>query len=321
MSLRISVVVPTYRRPALLHACLGSLLEQRFDKSEYEVIIVSDGPDAETEQVVLSFKQDNQFLRYLSLPKKRGPAAARNLGWKEARSPLIAFTDDDTVPCRDWLSAFTNAYTNQPVAFSGRTKVPLPHFPTEYQRHMARLQSAEFVAANCCCTKEALEKAGGFDERFTMTWGGDSDLQFKLLQQNIPIVKISEALVIHPVRPAPWGISIMEQKQSMYNALLYKKFPEMYRSKIEPRPHWEYYMMVLSFIILVIGFMGHAYLMAGVAFAIWGGLLSFLIYKRLDKASREPQHIAEMVVTSIAIPFLSLYWKIYGALKFRTLFL
>ena len=71
-----------------------------------------------------------------------------------------------------------------------------------------------------------------------MAWREDSDLEFRLLQQGIPIWRLQNALVIHPVRKASWGVSLKEQKKGMFNALLYKKYPGLYRKKIQPRPGW-----------------------------------------------------------------------------------
>ena len=44
-------------------------------------------------------------------------------------------------------------------------------------------------------------------------------------------------------------------------------------------------------------------------------------WRRLEGASRRPSHVAEMVVTSALIPFLSIYWRLRGAWRFRVLFL
>jgi len=49
--MQISVVVPTYHRPDLLSKCLQALVAQQFDRNEYEIIIVSDGPDELTKSI------------------------------------------------------------------------------------------------------------------------------------------------------------------------------------------------------------------------------------------------------------------------------
>ena len=49
----------------------------------------------------------------------------------------------------------------------------------------------------------ALEMVGGFDERFTVAWREDSDLQFTLLERGMVLVPALRAVVTHSIRPAP----------------------------------------------------------------------------------------------------------------------
>jgi glycosyltransferase involved in cell wall biosynthesis len=320
--MKISVVIPTYNRPKLLLNCLQALIGQSFAAADYEIIVVSDGPDRKTAELVHSLQSETTVrLRYLSTTKKSGPAAARNQGWIHSSAELIAFTDDDTVPDRNWLTNIWNHYHNEElIAFTGRVIVPVSSPPTDYERNIYNLETAEFVTANCVCTKMALIRVGGFDEQFRMAWREDSDLHFKLLEHNIPIKRI-HAVVIHPVREAPWGISIKEQKKGIFNALLYKKYPRLYRQRIKPKPSWNYYMMLVSFLSIPVSLIFGHYGLASCGFGIWLILLTAFIWKRLKETSRSPEHVAEMVITSMIIPFASLYWQFYGAWKYRVLFL
>lgn len=319
MSLKVSVVIPTYKRPELLKKCLDALTFQSLEKDEFEVVVVSDGPDKESETLVLSYQLYN--FRFLSLPEKKGPAAARNLGWKAAEAKLIAFTDDDTIPHSNWLYAFLdNSGSGLAQAFTGKIKVPVSEEPTDYEKNTAHLEQADFVTANCALTKTALEMVNGFDERFFMAWREDSDLEFKLLDQGIPIRHIPEALVVHPVRQAPWGISVKEQKKSMFNALLYKKFPELYRERIQAGPCWDYYIMVICVLLGCIFLFKHWWWLGAGSFFIYFLLLTNFAARRLLFTSKRRRHVWEMILTSIVIPFVSVYWKLYGAFKFRVLY-
>src|ERR1700709_2501535 len=97
--MEISVIIPTYRRPQLLKKCLTALLAQEFNKRQYEIIVVTDGPDEETINLVKDISKSlATLIRCLALSEKRGPAAARNFGWLNAKSNVIAFTDDDCIP-------------------------------------------------------------------------------------------------------------------------------------------------------------------------------------------------------------------------------
>jgi glycosyltransferase involved in cell wall biosynthesis len=322
--MKISVVIPTYKRPQLLLRCIKALFQQKFPKEDYEIIVVSDGFDDETEESLMSFfNLPKPSFHYFPLPKKSGPAAARNVGWQFADSELIAFTDDDCIPDVNWLSELWNAYQANKkslIAFSGRTIVPLPSAnPTDYERNIAQLENAEFITANCACTKLALEKVGGLDEQFTMAWREDSDLQFKFIESSIPVVKVNGAIITHPVRKAPWGISIKEEKKGIFNALLYKKYPRLYKSKIQPNPPWHYYAIALLIILFFVGLFQRSASLSLIAGTSWLSLTIWFALKRLSSTSHSIRHVMEMMFTSAIIPILSLYWRFYGSWKYKVL--
>ena len=352
MTYRVSVVVPTYKRPDLLKHCLTALLGQDFDKASYEVIVVDDAPDDATKQLVESLARQSEpcspRLRYIpvgvsaersgahlnsscpspihrpsgkSVTSLHGPAVARNIGWSAASGEIIAFTDDDCLPAPGWLMAGVAAFVDGVVGVSGKIHVPLESTPTDYERNAAHLSTAEFVTANCFYLRSALVSVGGFDERFTSAWREDSDLFFTLLQHHDKFLYMPEAVVVHPVRPACWGISLRQQRKSMFNALLYKKHPSLYRQKIQAAPPWHYYCIVVALFSACITALGGLWLFACAAFGIWLCLTARFCFQRLRHTSHAPGHILEMMVTSMMIPPLSIYWRIFGAIKFRVFFL
>ncbi len=319
----ISVVVPTYKRPNLLSRCLETLIKQDFPSREFEIIVVSDGEDPLTNRAIdaMPFRQF-PVIKYYSLPAKAGPAAARNLGWMLAEADLVAFTDDDCIPAQEWLGALWSAYKHNErsaIAFSGQTIVPINGHPTDYERNISQLASAEFITANCACTKQALQKVDGFDQRFRMAWREDSDLQFKFILQGIPILKVQGATVTHPVRKAPWGISIREERKGMFNALLYKKYPTLYKQKIEPAPPWHYYAISFFLVMLLTGMITDKPVVKVAGVSGWLLMTAWFAARRLRSTSHSWNHVSEMIFTSAVIPVLSLFWKFYGSWKFRVL--
>lgn len=318
--MNVSVVIPTYRRPELLIRCLNSLENQAFEKNQYEVIVVSDGPDPATKAAILSLS--SQSIKFFQLPEKKGPAAARNCGWKNSVGDLILFTDDDCLPDENWISNFWNAFLQRPyreASFTGRTIVPIPRIPTDYELNISHLATAEFITANCACTRATLINTNGFDEAFTMAWREDSDFQFRLWEKSIPLFHVDEAVVTHPVRKAKWGVCLKEEKKGMFNALLFKKFPDLYRKKIQPHPPWLYYCILFSVLTSICGLLVDSVWLTYSGIGAWFILTLLFAMKRLKATSHDPKHITEMIVTSMAIPFLSLYWRWYGAIKYRTL--
>ena len=118
-------------------------------------------------------------------------------------------------------------------------------------------------------------------------------------------------VVVHPVRPAPWGVSLRQQRKVMFDALLYRNHRRLYRERIRRSPRWDYYAITGS-------------LMLGVLFPkvlfVWGVLTARFLLSRLRGTSRSPKHLLEMLVTSIAIPPLAVFWRLVGAFRFRVAF-
>jgi len=321
--MRVSVVVPTYRRPEQLQRCLEALAAQSLASAEYEIIVADDADDAGTRWQVAQFRRQSQRnISYVPVTGRHGPAAARNAGWHAAAAPLIAFTDDDCVPEPEWLDSGVRIFSEDvmTVAVSGKTIVPLPRSPSDYERDAAGLESAEFVTANCFVRRRALEMVGGFDERFRVAWREDSDLHFALLSLGGNVVRNDAVRVCHPVRPAPWGISLKQQKKCLFDALLFKKYPGLFRQHIRPGPPWDYYVALAALVCAALAYgAGHPELSL-LALAIWFVLTIRFFWRRIRHTSHSPRHLAEMAVTSALIPPLSVFWRIYGALKFRVWF-
>ena len=319
MSVRVSVVVPTRRRTALLRRCLSALLAQDFDAGAYEILVAGDGADRATERLVAEVRgaRRRPALRYIPVVDGHGPAAARNRACQLAFGEVIAFTDDDCVPAVDWLRVGVESFRPGVGAVAGRIIMPLPRRPTDYEADAARLQGAEFTTANCFCLRDSLVAAGGFDERFRRAGREDSDLFFSLLEQGVEIVHEPRAVVVHPVRPACWGVSLLQQRNNFFESLLYKKHPAFYRSRAR-RP-WRYYGSCLALTTVGGGaVMGSSGLVA-VAGVLWLTLTACFCWDRLRATSRHPIHVLEVAITSALIPPVALFWRLAGAMRHRIL--
>lgn len=337
--LTVSVVVPTFRRPKLLMSCLRSLRAQDLPASKFEIIVVDDDPEGRAE-AISNLLQESAFTSFGApsfrvlppvgrLEGNHGPAAARNRGWKASRGKIIAFTDDDTLPDPSWLREGLRAFSSPRIwAVTGRVILPRSKAPTDYERNEAGLMRSEFVTANCFCRREVLLALCGFDERFTSAWREDSDLHFRLIERakclgmdsTQAIVHAPQAIVIHPLRKAPWGVSLFQQKKSMFNALLFKKHPKLYRKKIQASPPWHYYGAVTSlFCAIGLSAMGQS-TGGAVALGIWFILTARFFLRRIQGASKSPSHLTEMALTSILVPLFSIYWRLRGAIRFRVVF-
>lgn len=100
MSIKISVIIPTYAPKNYLWECLDSLEAQTLPKEEFEVILVLNGErepyEAEIRQHLLNYS----FISTMLYSSPNGVSRARNLGMTEAKGQYISFIDDD-----DWVSS------------------------------------------------------------------------------------------------------------------------------------------------------------------------------------------------------------------------
>ena len=196
-----AVVVATRNRSGRLRALLKSLAEQ--DGPPFEVVVVDDGSTDDTAAAIAAADGSGLALRSVRHERPRGPAAARNAGWRTSNAPLLAFVDDDVVVAPGWLAGLVAAHRRAPGAIvQGRT---LPH-PAEVHRLSAfsRSQlvegpSAFFQTCNIAYPRALLERLGGFDEVFDGPAGEDTDLGWRALALGARHEFEPGALALHAV--------------------------------------------------------------------------------------------------------------------------
>lgn len=318
-----SVVVPTCKQPNHLLKCLDALSRQKLPHHLFEIIVVDDANDRTTEATVRNFTQVFGIeARYLSQPKRMGLAAARNRGWQAARGRIVAFTDDDCQPQPDWLTSAFACFKRGAQVVSGQLRIPLANRPSPYEHAPLFTESADFTAANCFCLRTAIHRAGGFSEEFTITWHEDSDLQFKLIRKGIPVTKCPEAVVLHPLVVSKESI-LEEERRKSHDALLYKRHPDLYRQRI---PKYralmaQYAGSVLGLSAALAGTLTGHFALALFALGVWVLLTLHLFLKRLADGPITLSSLKQTAAMAIAMPFLSLYWRLHGVVKYRVLYL
>jgi GT2 family glycosyltransferase len=201
----VSVVVPTFRRPAALRACIRSLSAQDYPHDLLDVVIVDDGGGVSASD--LAGEATDLRLRLVSQPK-RGPAAARNRGAREGIGALLAFTDDDCRPTPSWVAEIAAGLAREPRALAGGRVVnglvsnrfaeasqDLLGFLYEYFPHGRALRPF-FTANNIACRRDAFLELGGFDESFPFSAAEDRDLSERWPAIG-PLVYLPGAVVEH----------------------------------------------------------------------------------------------------------------------------
>lgn len=300
---------------------MWSLARQTYPPERWEVIVVEDGPaNANLRNLVNELSATTSISFRYEMSHGTGPAAARNKGWRSARGSIIAFTDDDVLISPDWLAEGVRQFHDGVIGVAGKTEVPLPPNPTDYQRNVGRLAFCHFITCNVFYRKEGLEDVGGFDERFQRAHREDTDLAFSLREKGCRLVECDSAVVCHPPRKAQWLSSVREQSKQMYDALLYKKHPTLFRQVLKKRPPFHYYAITLGYLALPVAAVACNWAALALFAVVVLGLQADFLTKRLRGASKAPAHVLEMVISSLLIPPVAIYWRLRGAWHFRVPF-
>jgi GT2 family glycosyltransferase len=110
-----SLIIITLRRATLLRQTLEALARQTLPPDE--VVVIDNGPDAETEAVVRTLG-----ARYVPEPR-RGYGCARNRGLAEARGDILYFLDDDCVAEPDWADRLFQVLASGDADLAGGSRV------------------------------------------------------------------------------------------------------------------------------------------------------------------------------------------------------
>ena len=134
LSPEISVLIASYRRPALLRQTLESLCAIQLERQRWEVIVVDNADDNATRALCDSYLGQLP-LRYCC-ETKPGKNAALNTGITLANGSLLVFSDDDIVADPRWLSALEEAASRWPThqVFGGSV---IPRWPKSPPRYLA----------------------------------------------------------------------------------------------------------------------------------------------------------------------------------------
>lgn len=114
-TLSVSVMVPTYRRPADLRRCLAALDAQTL--APHEVLVVVRDTDAETWAALEGARADGIAGRVRTVTvSEPGVVAAMNAALGHVRTDVVAITDDDAAPHPDWLERIVAHFAARPDA-------------------------------------------------------------------------------------------------------------------------------------------------------------------------------------------------------------
>jgi|Deesub1362A_J573_1020465.scaffolds.fasta_scaffold01563_2 glycosyltransferase involved in cell wall biosynthesis len=226
----VSVIIPTYNRAPLIGRAVRSVLNQTYQ--DFEVIVVDDGSQDNTEEVVKNFHDER--IRYIKHEKNKGAAAARNSGIRVAKGKYIAFQDSDDEWLPRKLEKQMKVFETSPevgVVFtdvfrvSKNGKMEYRQSPSIMEGKIINPKTSDYQVAglpiaSTVVRKKCFDKVGIFDERLPRLI--DLDL-FIRLSKNFRFHHIKEPLVKYYVTE---GITSDSNALFIARELLLKKYAE-----------------------------------------------------------------------------------------------
>jgi HAD superfamily hydrolase (TIGR01662 family) len=316
------VVVPTSGRPSLdvLLVALGSA-----DGPVPERVLLVDDRPAGAAPLAPRVPALLDGRTYVLRGGGRGPAAARNLGWRAGTAPWVAFLDDDVVPPPGWradLAADLAGLAPTVAGSQGRIRVPLDRDarPTDWQRNVAGLEHARWATADLAFRRAALESVGGFDERFPRAYREDSELGLRLAARGLTIVG-GRRRVLHPVMAADRWVSLRKQAGNADDALMAALHGRGWRERAGAPPgRLARHAATTAAGVLAIGAaLAGRRRVAATAGAVWLAGTAELAYARIAPGPRTARELSTMLLTSAALPVAASAHRAAGVVRARRL--
>lgn len=196
----VTLVIPARNAIGTIAACLEAVdaVRDRPGSRLARTILVDDGSTDDTAAAARS-----HGVEVVSGPGA-GPAAARNLGWREADTALVWFLDSDCVAKPDALERLTAHLDDPKVGGAGGTYAIAPDASLLERliheeimvRHAAMPVETDFLATfDVLYRRDVLERLGGFDERYITA--EDAEFGFRILDEGMRLRFDRHSIVQH----------------------------------------------------------------------------------------------------------------------------
>jgi hypothetical protein len=234
--LELSVVVPAHGRPLRLRWLLNALEEQTLARERFEVVV------ATTDDALAAIVEGHPLGARRVRPLAHAAPAQRNAGWREAKAPLLAFTDDDCRPPAEWLERLLAvAGANPGAVVQGATRPDPDERALAERAPLARMLDVEpptpwGQTCNILYPRELLERLGGFDA--SLPAGDDTDLAQRAIAAGAPYVAAPHALTYHAVEVLPLPRALRGLWRWRHVAAVVKRHPQL-RDPMPLRLFWK----------------------------------------------------------------------------------
>jgi hypothetical protein len=235
----------------------------------------------------------------------------------------VAFLDDDVLPDADWLPRLVADLAAAPDyvgGVQGNLRVPLPAHrrPTDWERVTAALADGEWITADMAYRREALQRAGGFDERLPRAFREDAELAHRVRRAGYALSRGTRT-VTHPVRPESRWVSVRTQRGNADDALLHHLYGRRWRTVlgIPPGRRARHVAVTAAAALAVAAAATGRRRTAALLGAAWLAGTAEFAAARITPGPADPREIAAMVATSVVIPPVATVHWVRGWVRWR----
>jgi glycosyltransferase involved in cell wall biosynthesis len=223
---RVSVIVPARDAAATLPRTLDALAVQDLPEP-YEVVVVDDGSVDATAELARRAPGPVTVIEQAA----EGPAAARNLGVARSSGSLLAFCDADVFPTPAWLRRGTAALASADLVQGHVLPDPAAELGPFDRTLWIGFEVGLYETANLFATREAFDRAGGFEEWLVPEIGKalaeDVWFGWRARRQGARTAFCEAALAHHAVFPRGWREYVAERRRVRYFPAMAARMPEL----------------------------------------------------------------------------------------------
>lgn len=212
--LKLSVVIPTLNRADLLAATIDRIANQTLSRENYEILVVDNGSTDHTRNAV-----EQNAAKYANLKSfsqmKRGAAATRNVGIRNARGEIVLFIDDDILAEPNLVESHLKYHAEHGrVSVIGAVTAPWEEASDPFLRYLrdrgifnpysitgGPLDFSHYHTGNVSTERSLLMDTGGFNEEFFIYGMEDIELGYRLEKLGSRMIHGPEARAEHQYFP------------------------------------------------------------------------------------------------------------------------
>jgi len=211
---KYSIIVPSFNRADEIKDLIESMKQLKFDRTRFEVVIVDDGSDDNTLELLKKYKVELGDLITYYTQRNEGPGAARNTGMSRANGDFFIFLDSDCTVPENWLTEIDKSVTENNADAFGGPDTYKENFPallksinysmtsfitTGGLRGKKGKKLAKFYprSFNMGLTRKLWDKIGGFG---SLRHGQDIEFSNRILKSGAVVVFVEKAAVFHKRR-------------------------------------------------------------------------------------------------------------------------